>query len=78
MKSAAVALARGSRLGAAEKASGLVGRVLRRRDRRTAPGGRALLGRLPGLGAWTDACDLPLPPKESFRAWWKRTGAGQP
>jgi len=78
MKSAAVALARGSRLGAAEKASGLVGRVLRRRDRRTAPGGRALLGRLPGLGAWTDARDLPLPPKESFRAWWKRTGGGQP
>jgi L-lactate dehydrogenase complex protein LldF len=34
-----------------------------------ARGGR--IRRLPGLlGKWTDARDLPVPPKESFRAWW--------
>jgi L-lactate dehydrogenase complex protein LldF len=40
-----------------------------------ARGGR--IRRLPGLlGKWTDARDLPAPPKETFRAWWRaREGA---
>lgn len=34
-------------------------------------GGR--IRRLPGLlGKWTDARDLPAPPRESFRTWWGR------
>jgi L-lactate dehydrogenase complex protein LldF len=35
-----------------------------------ARGGR--IRRLPGLlGKWTDARDLQVPPRESFRAWWR-------
>ncbi|HWU24121.1 MAG TPA: lactate utilization protein LutB domain-containing protein, partial [Nocardioides sp.] len=59
------------RLQRAERLSGIAGRVLRRR-------GRTSIGRLPGAGAsWTDARDLPVPPAESFRDWWKRTGGGR-
>jgi L-lactate dehydrogenase complex protein LldF len=39
--------------------------------RRLARGGR--IARLPGpLGRWTEARDLPVPPRQSFRAWWRR------
>jgi L-lactate dehydrogenase complex protein LldF len=38
-----------------------------------ARGGR--IRRLPGLlGKWTDARDLPAPPKETFRTWWRGRG----
>ena len=40
--------------------------------RRRAPGGRAVLGRPPWPASkWTDTRDLPAPPTESFRAWWR-------
>lgn len=77
MKAAALTFGSGARLGAAERASGLVGRLLGRAGR-TLPGGRRMLGRLPGPGAaWSEARDLPQPPAESFRAWWKRTDGGR-
>jgi len=65
------------RLRAAERASGLVGGIVGRWGRRSLPGGRSAMTRVPAPGsAWTGARDLPAPPPESFRAWWKRTSGG--
>ncbi|MDO5628100.1 MAG: lactate utilization protein B [Mobilicoccus sp.] len=64
MTAAAWMMADATRWNAATKGSGLGGRLLGRVDH---------LGPLPGpLAAWTNARDVPIPPKESFRSWWKR------
>ena len=56
-------------------APGWSGRVAQRLGRRTAARRPRVLGSLPGPAAgWTGARDLPSPPQESFRAWWRRTG----
>jgi L-lactate dehydrogenase complex protein LldF len=57
-------------LGAAQRVASASRRVL---------GGRERIRRLPPpLSAWTDTRDVPVPPPESFRAWWARTrGGGQ-
>jgi L-lactate dehydrogenase complex protein LldF len=60
-KGAAVALSDARKLGLGERFSGLGMRVARRF----------------GASAWTSARDLPPAPRESFRAWWKRTGGGR-
>jgi L-lactate dehydrogenase complex protein LldF len=53
------------RLEAAQRAGSAGGRLL---------GGRHKVGRLPWpLSKWTNARDAPVPPRETFRAWWRRT-----
>jgi L-lactate dehydrogenase complex protein LldF len=37
-----------------------------------AAGRDATLGWLPGIaGGWTDQRDVPAPPRQSFRNWWR-------
>jgi L-lactate dehydrogenase complex protein LldF len=65
MAAAAWTMASPSRWETAQRASRL-GRLLGRRDDR--------ITRLPApLAAWTAARDLPRPPTETFRTWWRRT-----
>ncbi|WP_090052992.1 LutB/LldF family L-lactate oxidation iron-sulfur protein [Lentzea fradiae] len=69
MKAASWTLARSGRLRIAERVSAVFSRLGRRR----LPGGRRAVTRLPWPGSlWTDARDLPAPPAESFRKWWRR------
>jgi L-lactate dehydrogenase complex protein LldF len=59
------------RLGLAERAAGLGGRLFGRR-------GRLRRIRGPGpIGGWFRARDLKAPARESFRRWWRRTDGGR-
>ncbi|MDQ6896800.1 MAG: LutB/LldF family L-lactate oxidation iron-sulfur protein [Actinomycetota bacterium] len=79
MKASALLLSDGARMGYAVKAGSVANRVVTALSRRTLPGGRVAIGRIPGPGAsaWTGARDLPAPPRESFRAWWAKTDGGR-
>ena len=71
MRAAAWALGTPGRLGLAERAAGLAGRLLGR-------GGSLRRLRGPGpIGGWFRARDLRAPARESFRAWWRRTDGGR-
>ena len=63
MKAAAWTFGDHRRLEAAQRAATLGGRLLGDRTVRS----------VPGLGAWSQARDVPTPPKETFRQWWRRT-----
>ncbi len=61
------------RLEAAGKAAAGAGKVLRSKRM----GGKQVLRSLPWpASGWSGARDAPVPPTESFRAWWQRTGGG--
>jgi L-lactate dehydrogenase complex protein LldF len=63
MGGAAKVLASPRRLALAQRAAGLFRRLTPRH--------------LPGpLSGWSDTRDVPVPPKESFRAWWARERGG--
>lgn len=65
MKATGSAFGSARRLALGERVASLAGRVLKRGSRP------------PGGSAWTQARDLPVPARESFRSWWKRTEGGR-
>ncbi len=78
MKGASWVLATGRRTAFAEFGASVAGKAVGWLGSRRLPGGRRAIGWLPWPGTgWTDARDLPAPPKESFRTWWRRTDAGR-
>ena len=71
MYAAAWTLRTPRRLGLAERAAGVAGRLFAR---------RGMLRRIPGpgpVGGWFRSRDLKAPARESFRAWWRRTDGGR-
>ncbi|RNE48168.1 LutB/LldF family L-lactate oxidation iron-sulfur protein [Corynebacterium alimapuense] len=64
MKGASIVMSSGTRMGLIER--GLpVGRI--------AAGPKHSIGWLPGIaGGWTDERNIPAPPNQSFRNWWKK------
>jgi L-lactate dehydrogenase complex protein LldF len=50
---------------------------LAERFARLGTGVAARFGSLVGASGWTGARDLPRAPRESFRAWWRRTDGGR-
>jgi L-lactate dehydrogenase complex protein LldF len=71
MGAAAWTLRTPRRLGLAERAAGVAGRLFAR---------RGMLRRIPGpgpVGGWFRSRDLKPPARESFRAWWRRTDGGR-
>ncbi|QMV84185.1 iron-sulfur cluster-binding protein [Corynebacterium hindlerae] len=67
MKAASVAMSSGRRMSLLEQALPL-GRAV------ALPGKK--ISWLPGIaGGWTDQRDIPVPPKQSFRNWWKQHSA---
>ena len=62
-------MADSKRWSAATKAAGAGGFLLKKADH---------IGPMPWpLSKWTNARDVPVPPQESFRSWWKRERGGQ-
>ncbi|MEV1293647.1 lactate utilization protein B [Pseudonocardia sp. NPDC049635] len=77
MRAASWTLSSAARTERAERVAGLGGRLAARAGRH-APGGRTVLGAVPGPGAaWSESRDVPVPAAESFRAWWERTDGGR-
>ncbi len=71
MKVTSWAFSDASHLAAGERVASAGSRLLDRFLRREAPGGRRPISHLPWVGArWTEARDLPAPPRRSFRQWW--------
>mgnify|MGYP000474589409 CR=1 FL=1 len=69
MRAGAFTLSRADRLEKAQNAATGVGHLLR---------GRASLGRVPWpLSAWSEARDVPAPPRHTFRQWWAKREGGR-
>ena len=68
MKAASAVLSSPGRLATVQKLAALGARLLFR---------DGLIGALPGpLARWSGTRDTPVPPRESMRAWWRRTRTG--
>ncbi|WP_072482261.1 lactate utilization protein B [Amycolatopsis australiensis] len=73
MKTASWVLSDVRRLGWAERGLAVANRAVTRFGRRVLPGGRRAVSWLPWPGSlWTNARDLPAPPREPFRVWWRK------